>query len=228
MMHGEDLYYDHEELMTSEEREDAEYIPGRNYEPVWFRNWVMEGSKYQADAEGRKKFESRPPALGLSARMIDDIEGYPNIRGVTASQVRQFTSSIRGQMLRNLISCNDCKTLSDMVPILREEISTGVPSPVPSWYTYSTVTMGPRRIGYYACDNRGCYKTETTEKKFSKCGQCSISKYCSRDCQVVTHSSFIQIQMFKFIIQYLHINLYISQLYQSIFLTNINSSVSGI
>lgn len=55
-MHGEDLYYDHEELMTSEEKEDAEYIPGRNYEPSWFRNWVMEGSKYQADAEGRKKF----------------------------------------------------------------------------------------------------------------------------------------------------------------------------
>ena len=181
------LYLDHEELMSLEEKEDGDYTPGSSIAPdypSWYRDWLMRDIEYQPDAEGRKDFEKRPPALGFSSKMIDDIERYPNTKMVTTSQIRRFTNTIKRKMLRNLISCNDCKTLSDLVLILREELSNGVPSPVPSWYTYSTVTMGPRRIGYYACDNRGCYKTETVDKTFSKCGQCSIPKYCSRDCQL--------------------------------------------
>jgi len=45
--------------------------------------------------------------------------------------------------------------------------------------------MGPRRIGYYSCDCRGCLNTETVDKMFAKCGSCSIPKYCSKECQLI-------------------------------------------
>lgn len=188
-MNGEDLYYEHEELMSPEELEDAHYEPNSGKaidSPLFFRKWYTSTQlTYQADAEGRKEFEKRPPALGLNGRMLDEIEGYPNILHVTTSQIRRFFELIKGTMLKNLISCNGSQTLSDLVSILREELSTGVPSPVPSWYKYSTVTMGPRRIGYYSCDCRGCLNTETVDKIFAKCGSCSIPKYCSKECQLI-------------------------------------------
>lgn len=56
---------------------------------------------------------------------------------------------------------------------------------MPDWYSYSTVTMGPRRIGYYHCCCRGCFKTETSELRFLKCSQCEVALYCSRECQTI-------------------------------------------
>ena len=96
-MDSEELYFDHEELMSPEEKEDGDYMPGSSLapdHPSWYRNFMLSGIEFKADAEGRKRFEQRPPALGLNARMIDDIENYPNIPGVTASQVRRFTELI--------------------------------------------------------------------------------------------------------------------------------------
>ena len=42
---------------------------------------------------------------------------------------------------------------------------------MPKWYVYSTVTMGPRKIGYDRCENRTCFRTETIDQKFSKCSK---------------------------------------------------------
>ena len=73
--------------------------------------------------------------------------------------------------------------------MLRAEIASGTPSPVPSWYSFSTVTMGPRKVGYDQCENRGCFATETPEKKFSKCARCKLPYYCSKECQVADWKS---------------------------------------
>ena len=50
-------------------------------------------------------------------------------------------------------------------------------------YSFSTTTMGPRKIGYDSCEHRGCLRTETVGQKFSKCSSCRVPFYCSRDCQ---------------------------------------------
>ena len=34
------------------------------------------------------------------------------------------------------------KSVDDLVDILQKEMESGVPSPVPKWYHYSTVTRG--------------------------------------------------------------------------------------
>ncbi len=62
-------------------------------------------------------------------------------------------------------------------------MESGVPSPVPEWYKYSTVTMGPRKIGYYHCCNTNCLHTEDFDTRFQMCAQCQLAQYCSRECQ---------------------------------------------
>ena len=87
-------------------------------------------------------------------------------------------------MLRNLIPCSDISSIEELCTILRAEIESGVPSLVPKWYVYSTVTMGPRKIGYYSCCKVGCMRTEDFTTKFSSCGNCHLAPYCSRECQI--------------------------------------------
>jgi len=50
-------------------------------------------------------------------------------------------------------------------------------------YKYSTVTTGPRKIGYDECGNRGCPRTESAESSvgpFEKRASCKAAAYCGR------------------------------------------------
>ncbi len=122
--------------------------------------------------------------MGLSIATIDEINPHLQLPGLKPVQKRRIFNLLRGTMLRSLISCSSCSNIEQLLCILREEIASGVQAPVPEWYVYSTVTMGPRRIGYYHCCKRGCFMTETTDAQFQKCGQCGLAVYCSKDCQI--------------------------------------------
>jgi hypothetical protein len=74
--------------------------------------------------------------------------------------------------------------VGDLCEILRSEMQSGAPSPAPSWYVFSSISMGPRKIGYSSCSNRECMITESlTRAPFKKCAQCKVSWYCSDKCQ---------------------------------------------
>lgn len=86
-------------------------------------------------------------------------------------------------VLKQLIPCSGCSTSEQIIDVLRNEISSGVPASVPGWYKFSTVTIGPRKIGFYYCGNRGCYRTEDCAAPFLACSQCRMAVYCSTECQ---------------------------------------------
>ena len=186
-MNADDLYFDHEELMTPEELEDYHREPNSSFMPDLpraFGSWLRDSMLPAPEAAYRAKFEKRSPALGLSYAMLDEVSTYEKNPAFLPVQRRNLFSLLRCQMLRHLIPCSGCATIDDLLAILHNEISTGIPAAVPKWYKYSTVTMGPRRIGYEYCSKRGCLQTEALEHQFQKCSQCSIPFYCSRECQV--------------------------------------------
>jgi hypothetical protein len=89
-------------------------------------------------------------------------------------------------MLQQLIGCSGAGSVSDLCGILRLELQSRVPSPAPAWYVFSTISMGPRKIGYSSCSNRGCLVTETVSSAaFKKCSKCGVSWYCSQQCQAL-------------------------------------------
>eukprot|EP00656_Telonema_subtile_P022973 TRINITY_DN24264_c0_g1_i1.p1 TRINITY_DN24264_c0_g1~~TRINITY_DN24264_c0_g1_i1.p1 ORF type:complete len:140 (+),score=19.94 TRINITY_DN24264_c0_g1_i1:360-779(+) len=98
-------------------------------------------------------------------------------------QKRRLFSHLRSSMLRQLISCNGCESMVDLCAVLRAEVSSGVPAQAPSWYKFSTVTMGPRKIGFDSCSSRGCFLTEDADAKFQRCSGCGVVVYCSKGCQ---------------------------------------------
>ena len=74
-------------------------------------------------------------------------------------------------MLYSLISTDGASSVIDLINILREDLKSG-PAKVPQWYHYSDIAIGPTKKGYDVCCNRGCYKTETVEKKVMYCSGC--------------------------------------------------------
>lgn len=77
-----------------------------------------------------------------------------------ASQRRSLFKMLRSDMLQQLISTDGCTTVDHLFAILRAEIESGNPAAVPDWYKFSTISMGPRRLGYSYCENRTCTRTE--------------------------------------------------------------------
>lgn len=134
------------------------------------------------DAEYRAEFERRSPALGATQDILDELKARH--MKLPPVQKRSLYRSLRSAMLRQLISCDGASTMEDLLNILQQEMDSGVPAPVPDWYEYSNVRMGPRKIGYDGCSNRGCKRTETVDQKFSRCSKCKVAIYCSRDCQI--------------------------------------------
>jgi hypothetical protein len=177
------LYFDKPGLLTEEEREDAEFDPSSIVLPVIPPSFHHDYDRARPDAEGREAFERRTPALGFKSRDLDGMAARFESGSVSQSQRRMEFGVLRSAMLSNLIPCSGVKDFAGLLGILRAELASGVPAPVPSWYEYSTVKFGPRRMGYYACDARGCFVTEDAARTFSKCGGCGLPKYCSRECQ---------------------------------------------
>ncbi|KAL9182089.1 hypothetical protein ACHAXT_012432 [Thalassiosira profunda] len=193
-MNAEDLYT-REDLMTPEELEDFHLDPSDCAIPTLtplLKNWILMGAigddsdsfmHPAPEAETREEFERRPPALGANPRLLRGLEAHYEI--LPPVQQRSMYRLVRSQMLRQLISCDGAATLPDLVGILRREMEAGTPSPVPEWYEFSTVRMGPRKIGYDGCSNRGCLRTESCDKpRFARCSKCKVAVYHSRECQI--------------------------------------------
>ena len=196
-MNAEDLYIGREDLMTSEELEDIHHDPSTETIPTYtpiLRQWILFGNTGNEDDDSgfgmrptpedeyRHEFENRPPAMGATPLLLNELRTH-HVK-LPPVQQRLLYRSVRYQMLRQLISCDGAETINDLLGILQKEMESGTPAPVPDWYEYSTVRMGPRKIGYDGCSNRGCYHTEVHDKpRFSRCSKCKVAIYCSRDCQ---------------------------------------------
>lgn len=181
-MHSEDLYYEHPELQTPEEREENESALCAL--PDWWTTFAMK--QPNPDAEYRRAFEVRGPALGLTAAQLYELEAAIQHPSLLPVQRRLAIRRLGGTMRRQLISTHGASTCGALVAILRDELESGEPSRVPDWYTYSTVTMGPRKIGYTECSARGCFNCETAEstsQRYRCCASCKVPRYCSVACQ---------------------------------------------
>lgn len=181
---------EHPELMTPEEREAHNYELGslplpHGWPPRALKEVMHLTMMIRPDAEHRRAFEGRAPAMGLTEAQIDDIAVRARDEALPGVELRRFFCMLREMMLRVLISCDGCRSVDDLLDVLRAEVTSGVPAPVPDWYKFSTVTMGPRKIGYDRCDKQGCFRTETTTVQFRKCAQCKLPWYCSKECQAM-------------------------------------------
>ena len=185
-MHIDDVLFQHKELMTPEELDDFHHDSSRgaiDAIPRWFLKKTMD---FPTPEEfDRSRFEKRKPAFGLTLSEINQLEQHAHNQNMTEGNKRRFFQHLRKKMCLSLISPSDCSTISDLCNTLRAEVESGVPAPVPEWYTFSEMRFGPRRLGYRKCDNRGCLKTETLRgSRFPQCSNCKLAAYCGRACQV--------------------------------------------
>lgn len=173
-----DCYMDRRDLCTPEEWEELHHEPSSETIPTLsprMRNWLMdivllgdgEIEIVTPEAATRRQFERRPPAMGCPSKDVLE-ECLTHSERLPPVQQRILFRRLRDTMLRHLIPCDGISTIGGLIDILKHEMDTGIPSPVPDWYTFSTVTMGPRKIGYDACGNRGCFRTETPTESFSR------------------------------------------------------------
>jgi len=201
-MNAEDMYIGHPHLLTREEIEEGDYVDSGydlpSHSPI-LRKLILFGGytdgkdqfgmplmRPTPEAQYREEFENRPPALGATPAMLEELRTHNAKLQKGGVQQRRLFQTLRDQMLRQLISCDGAKCMEDLVDILQKEMESGIPAPVPDWYTFSTVTRGPRKIGYDRCSNwlGPCYHTETHDKpQFSRCSKCKVAIYCSRECQ---------------------------------------------
>ena len=183
-MNPHDIYMENESLMTPAEKAIFRLKPNSCAIPDIPRSYLalLRSDLPTPDAMDRVKFESRAPALGLTASALDEIEAHEKNPKFTAPQRGRLYISLRNSMLRALIPCSGASDIPGLVSVLRKELVSM--SPVPEWYLYSTVTMGPRKLGYDYCSTRGCTATEDLAVHFSLCGRCKVCVYCSRECQL--------------------------------------------
>jgi hypothetical protein len=184
-MNAEDIYGEREDLMTPEEIEEYHHDPSTEKVPTLtptMRRYLFDpDSMITADAESKDKFLKRKPALGVTSTFLDETRRHNSL--LPPVQQRILFSIMRSSMLRQLIPCSGACKLDDLLDILQVQLDSGVPSPIPEWYEFSTRRFGPRFLGFYSCNNRGCWKTETLEESFARCTQCKLAFYCSRECQ---------------------------------------------
>lgn len=190
--------------MTPEELEEFRFEPSsaeiQTLSPL-LRQWIMfgnvgdDGEDSDDDGDGfdglrpapeaatRREFDRRPPALGATPALLAELKSHHDM--LPPVQQRILHGHVRSTMLRQLISCDGATAIDDLLEILEKEMKSGIPSPVPEWYKYSTVTMGPRKIGYDGCVNRECHRTESYDQpRFANCSKCKVAIYCTRECQI--------------------------------------------
>jgi hypothetical protein len=178
------LYMDHCELATSEELEKWNFDERGARIPTFPNTWDRDLFLMVPDAMGRSEWEQRSPALSLNEKNIQALQQHAASPKLLDVQRRIMFDVLREKMLVQLISCSGADSVEALCDILRAELKCGVPAPAPTWYVFSTVTMGPRKLGYSACSRRGCLITESvTSAAFKKCGKCRFACYCSEQCQ---------------------------------------------
>jgi hypothetical protein len=187
-MDNDSMYMNHPELASAEELEDWDFDERSGRIPTFPASWtpIIPNllSLAMPGAMGRSKWEKRSPALGLNEMNIRALEKHAENSALLGVQRRRIFDIIRSKMLQQLISCSGAGSVGDLCKILRAELTSGVPAPAPAWYVFSTITFGPRKVGYSCCCHRGCLVTESvTSSPFKKCSQCRVSWYCSEKCQ---------------------------------------------
>lgn len=183
-MNADDLYAGRLDLMTEDDKEEWYHEPSSETIPTLTQNlkdWLILTHHPIPDSHDKEEFLLRKPALGATTELL--IEAKQHYLLLPPVQQRIMFKCIRHKMLRQLISCSGASTMEEHLDILRKEMESGVPSPVPDWYTFSRRKMGPRAFGFYECENRECRNTETVEKQFERCAKCKLAYYCCRECQ---------------------------------------------
>lgn len=189
-MSASSLYMDREDLMTAEELEDLYHEPSSEKIPTLTPNimdWLIMNFEDMPspDAENKVEFLQRKPAMGASAGMIEEIRDHYGILPPGVQQ-RKLYAILRSKMLRQLIPCTGVTTVEGLLDILKKELDSGIPSPIPNWYQFSKKVYGPRSfLGLEECHSRGCLKTESADEKkpFARCSNCKLVCYCCKDCQ---------------------------------------------
>ena len=182
----EEVLKDYPELVTAEEREDWEHFwLDHDFPtvPEWWQGLIDRITVMRPEAQYRKAFEARLPALGLTAAEIDSLETHSQNPQLLPVQSRIFFWKARTLLLTMMIPVSGCTTVPDLCRVLRAELSSGIPSPVPDWYVFNATKRGFVKCGYDRCDGPGCQKTESFDVQFLKCSQCKlviIPCFCSR------------------------------------------------
>jgi hypothetical protein len=174
---------DFPELASAEEREEWHYSSSHIHRadeviptmPDWWNISARSNRLEMApEASTRTAFEARPAALGLTAAEIDSLEAHSENPLLLPVQKRMCFNELREEVLRQLISASECGSVADLCRVLRDELDSGIPSPVPDWYVFPATSTGLRNIGYDCCAARGCLKTESVDSKFPKCSKCKV------------------------------------------------------
>lgn len=181
------VYMQHPELWLPEEHEDHAY-KGNSHSPEFpplFKKWYMYAVDLMPlpEEDTRSEFEARASAMGLSLVQLEELLQHvcqPNFLPV---QKRRVFRMLQHKMLQQLIPSSGCTNIEALIDVLKQELVDNTPAPVPTWYVFSKMVFGPRRIGYNKCFNRPCYQSEDQTHRFSNCGQCKWSYYCSPECQ---------------------------------------------
>jgi len=182
---------DREDLMTAEELEDLYHEPSSEKISTLtpgIRQWLLMNFEDMPspDVEGKVEFLKRKPAMGATVDMIEEIHDHYGILPPGVQQ-RNLYAILRSKMLRQLIPCTGVTTVEGLLDILKKEIDSGIPAPIPKWYQFSKVIFGPRSfLGLEECHARGCSKTESADEKkpYARCSNCKLVCYCCKDCQV--------------------------------------------
>jgi len=192
----------HPELVTKNEDqiEDFYRIPWKEGTPTfWWKDVLDTGDrsicwrgsaiqwknglmKFHPDNQTymEDKLASRLPALGLNYYQLDRLQRDAQDDSKSPLEKKAMFLFIRNTMLGQLISCDGASTLHDLVRILREQLASGKPAPIPKWFDCGDgVFLG---TGYHACENRGCYHTDTPTRQLSRCSKCKLAVYCSKEC----------------------------------------------
>jgi len=141
-----------------------------------------EGSSSETESYMAEKLTNRLPALGLNKVQLDQLEREAQDDGTTPLEKRAMFLFIRNTMLGQLISCDGASNLIDLIRILRVQLASGKPAPIPKWFQCSDGDF--LGTGYHACENRDCNRTDTLDTELSHCAKCKLAVYCSRECQM--------------------------------------------
>lgn len=182
----EDIYPEFPEVLTAEEKEDANYELQPGDRPSWFADIHTKAfTSLVPVAEYKAAFEKRRPALGMTRAQIEELEALSKNPRLCRPARNRLFQSLRRLMLHQLISTSGASNTGHLCAILFAELESGKPAPVPSWYEFVRSTGAPRKIGYAYCATRNCFNTEGPHAKpFPKCAKCQVAVYCGRACQV--------------------------------------------
>ena len=133
-----------------------------------------------ADKDNIDVYLKRAPGLGLK---VEQLDRFAEAAKDDARTEKELFDGMREMALRNFSDLDNVSSLDELLQVLRKEIESGKAPKLPAWFVPSSVSFGPRRLGYRGCDNRGCFRVETPEEEFKRCGGCVRVRVRVRACE---------------------------------------------